>query len=40
MIRRMILSLPIAIVIGLSAQVAGQENKIPDQPNFACIWRK
>jgi hypothetical protein len=27
----MLLSLPVAIVIGLSAQVAGQENKIPDQ---------
>jgi len=27
----MLLSLPVALVIGLSAQVAGQENKIPDQ---------
>jgi hypothetical protein len=27
----MLLSLPAALVIGLSAQVAGQENKIPDQ---------
>ena len=31
MIRRMLLSLPVALVIGFSAQVAGQENKIPDQ---------
>jgi hypothetical protein len=31
MIRQMLLSLPVALVIGLSAQVAGQENKIPDQ---------
>src|SRR5262245_32721392 len=28
---RMLFSLPVALVIGLSAQVAGQENKIPDQ---------
>ena len=28
---QMLLSLPVAAVIGLSAQVAGQENKIPDQ---------
>jgi hypothetical protein len=27
----MLLSLPVAIVIGLSAQVAGQENNIPDR---------
>jgi hypothetical protein len=27
----MLLSLPVVLVIGLSAQVAGQENKIPDQ---------
>ena len=27
----LLLSLPVALVIGLSAQVAGQENKIPDQ---------
>jgi hypothetical protein len=31
MIRQMLLSLPVALVIGLSAQVAGQDNKIPDQ---------
>jgi hypothetical protein len=31
MVRQMLLSLPVALVIGLSAQVAGQENKIPDQ---------
>jgi hypothetical protein len=31
MIRQMLLSLPIALAIGFSAQVAGQENKIPDQ---------
>ena len=29
--RRMLLSIPVALVIGLSAQVAGQGNKIPDQ---------
>jgi hypothetical protein len=28
---RMLVSLPVALAIGLSAQVAGQENKIPDQ---------
>jgi len=28
---QMLVSLPVALVIGLSAQVAGQENKIPDQ---------
>jgi hypothetical protein len=27
----MLFSLPVALVMGLSAQVAGQENKIPDQ---------
>jgi len=27
----MLVSIPVALVIGLSAQVAGQENKIPDQ---------
>jgi hypothetical protein len=27
----MLLSLPVALVIGLSVKVAGQENKIPDQ---------
>ena len=31
MLRQMLLSLPVALVIGLSAQVVGQENKIPDQ---------
>jgi hypothetical protein len=31
MVSQMLLSLPVAVVIGLSAQVAGQENKIPDQ---------
>jgi hypothetical protein len=31
MVRQMLLSLPVAVVIGFSAQVAGQENKIPDQ---------
>jgi hypothetical protein len=31
MIRQMLFSIPVALVIGLSAQVAGQENKIPDQ---------
>ena len=31
MVRQMLLSIPFALVIGLSAQVAGQENKIPDQ---------
>jgi hypothetical protein len=31
MVRQMLLSLPVALVIGLSAQVAGQVNKIPDQ---------
>src|SRR5262245_519369 len=31
MVRQMLLSLPVALVIGISAQVAGQENKIPDQ---------
>jgi hypothetical protein len=31
MIRQMLLLLPVALVIGLSAQFAGQENKIPDQ---------
>ena len=31
MVRQMLLSLPVALVIGLSAQVAGQDNKIPDR---------
>ncbi len=31
MLRQMLLSLPVALVIGLSSQVAGQENKITDQ---------
>jgi hypothetical protein len=31
MVRQMLLSLPVALVIGLWAQVAGQENKIPDK---------
>lgn len=31
MIRQMLLSIPVALAIGFSAQVAGQENKIPDQ---------
>src|SRR5262245_59380637 len=31
MICQMLLSIPVALVIGLSAQDAGQENKIPDQ---------
>jgi hypothetical protein len=31
MVRQMLLSLPVALVIGLSAQVAAQDNKIPDQ---------
>jgi hypothetical protein len=31
MVRQMLLSIPVALVIGLFAQVAGQENKIPDQ---------
>jgi len=30
MICRMLLSLPVALVIGLSAQGDGQENKIPE----------
>jgi len=29
--RQLLLSLPVALVIGLSAQVTGQKNKIPDQ---------
>src|SRR5262245_4244391 len=31
MVRQMLLSIPVALVIGLSAQVAAQDNKIPDQ---------
>jgi hypothetical protein len=31
MVRQMLLSIPVALVIGFSAQVAGQEKKIPDQ---------
>ena len=31
MIRQILLLLPVALVIGLSPQVAGQKNKIPDQ---------
>jgi hypothetical protein len=31
MIRKMLLSLPVALVIGLSSEGAGRENKIPDQ---------
>jgi hypothetical protein len=31
MVRQMLLSLPVALLIGLSAQVAAQDNKIPDQ---------
>ena len=31
MVRQMLLSIPVALVVGLSAQVAGQENKIPDR---------
>jgi len=31
MIRQLLLLLPIALVIGFSAQIAGQKNKIPDQ---------
>ena len=31
MVRQMLLSLPVALMIGLSAQVAAQDNKIPDQ---------
>jgi hypothetical protein len=31
MIRPLLLSLPLVLVIGLSAQIAGQKNKIPDQ---------
>ena len=31
MVRQMLLSLPVAVVIGLSAQVTAQDNKIPDQ---------
>src|SRR5262245_45845975 len=31
MVRQMLLSLPVALVIGLSAQVAAQDNKITDQ---------
>ena len=31
MVRQMLLSLPVALMIGLSSQVAAQDNKIPDQ---------